>query len=86
MQPAAGKLTFVAVGVFFDEKGMYAHTLADDPDVNKVAELQKSFAKMLEEKANEKQTADVRAHASPTCWRTPSRSRRQCPACGGHIS
>jgi hypothetical protein len=73
-QPAAGKLTFVAVGVFFDEKGMHSHTLADDPDVTKVAELQKSFAKMLEEKANESRPPDLRvqrladllANAQPT--------------------
>jgi serine/threonine-protein kinase len=59
-QPAAGRLTFVAVGVFFDEKGMHSHTLADDPEVTKVADLQKAFAKMLEDKANESKPPDVR--------------------------
>lgn len=59
-QPAASRLTFVAVGIFFDEKGMHSHTLADDPDVTKVAELQKAFGRLLEEKATESNPPDLR--------------------------
>ena len=60
-QTAAAKLNFIAAGIIFDERGMHLHTLGDDSEVGKVAELQKAFGKMLADKANVTDPPDLRA-------------------------
>lgn len=58
-QPVASKISFAAVGIQFDEKGMHCHTLADDPDL-KITDLQRAFGRMLAEIANQGTPPDLR--------------------------
>lgn len=52
MHPAANKINFVATGLIFDERGMHLHTLGNESEVGKIAELQKAFGRMLADQAN----------------------------------
>lgn len=59
-QPAASKINFIGVGILFDERGMHLHTIADDQDSGKAAELQKAFAKALSDKVAKSDAPDSR--------------------------
>ncbi len=59
-QPAASKINFAAAGVTFDDRGMHLHTVADETEAGKVAELQKSFGRTLDAKANASNPPDLR--------------------------
>jgi len=53
MLPMASKVNFIAIAATFEERGMYIQTIGDETEVGKVAELQKAFAKLLDDKAKE---------------------------------
>jgi serine/threonine protein kinase len=49
--PAASKLNFAAAGIAFDDRGMYFHTLADETESGKALELQRTFGRLLADRA-----------------------------------
>jgi eukaryotic-like serine/threonine-protein kinase len=59
-QPAASKLSFIATGLIFDERGMHLHTLAEEQEAGNAMELQKVFGRMLAAKAKESDPPDAR--------------------------
>jgi serine/threonine-protein kinase len=59
-QPAAGKLNFIAAGVVFDDRGMHCHTIGDETEPGKAAELQRAFGSALAEQAKKMDEPDPR--------------------------
>lgn len=51
--PMANKVNFIAIAATFEERGMNIMTLGDETGAGKVVELQRSLAKILEDKAKE---------------------------------
>jgi serine/threonine protein kinase len=58
--PAATKLNFAAAGIFFDDRGMYFHTLADETESGRAIELQRTFGRLLADKAKSSNPPDLR--------------------------
>ena len=58
--PAATKLNFAAAGIVFDDRGMSFHTLADETEPGKAIELQRTFGRILADKAKAADPADLR--------------------------
>jgi len=58
--PAASKLNFAAAGIGFDDRGMYFHTLADETESGKAIELQRTFGRLLADRAKATNPPDLR--------------------------
>jgi serine/threonine protein kinase len=58
--PAASKLNFAAAGIGFDERGMYFHSLADETESGKAIELQRTFGRLLADRAKSSPSPDSR--------------------------